>query len=55
MDMLDTIREALKNAPLVEVRQGGARVSPLIVEERLRASALSAALARFPALADEQV
>jgi hypothetical protein len=55
MDMLHTIREALKKAPLVEVRQGGARVSPLVVEERLRASALSAALARFPALDGEEV
>lgn len=55
MDLLATIREALKSAPLVEIRQGGARVSPLVVEERLRASALSAALARFPALADEEV
>lgn len=54
MDMLDTIRAALAEAPLVEVRQGGARVSPLVVEERLRASALSAALARFPALAEEE-
>jgi hypothetical protein len=53
MTMLDTIRAALADSPLVEVRQGGARVSPLVVEERLRASALSAALARFPALADE--
>lgn len=55
MDMLDLIREALADAPLVEVRQGGARVSPLVVEERLRASALSAALARFPALGDEDL
>lgn len=53
MDFLDVIREALSDAPLVEVRQGGARVSPLVVEERLRASALSAALSRFPALAEE--
>lgn len=52
MDFLGMIREALADAPLVEVRQGGARVSPLVVEERLRASALSAALARFPALGE---
>lgn len=53
MTLLETIRCALAEVPLVEVRQGGARVSPLVVEERLRASALSAALARFPALAEE--
>lgn len=53
MRMLDTIRAELAEAPLVEVRQGGARVSPLVVEERLRASALSAALARFPALDED--
>ena len=53
MDFLDTIRAALADAPLVEVRQGDARVSPLVVEARLRASALSAALGRFPVLAEE--
>lgn len=53
MDVLESIRSALAEADLVEIRQGGARVSPLIVEERLRASALSASLARFPALAAE--
>lgn len=52
MDFLGVIREALAETPLVEVRQGGARVSPLVVEERLRASALSAALGRFPALGE---
>lgn len=55
MNLLDLIRSEMQRAPLVEVRQGGARVSPLVVEERLRASALSAALARFPVLADEDV
>lgn len=54
MDVLDEIRAAITEVALVEIRQGGARISPLIVEERLRASALSAALARFPALADEE-
>lgn len=53
MTTLEAIRAALVEVPLVEIRQGGARVSPLVVEERLRAAALSAALARFPHLAEE--
>lgn len=53
MDLLAQIRNALREAPLLDRRQGGDRPHPLIVEERLRASALSAALARFPALSDE--
>ena len=51
LDALEEIREEMKDAPLVQVRQGGARMSPLITEERLRSLALTNLLRRwFPAI-----
>lgn len=50
MDNLDRLREALRDTPLTEVRQGGVRVSPLQVEARLMSQALAGLLARFPEL-----
>lgn len=52
MSVLDKIREALVEAPLLDRRQGGDRPHPLLIEDRLRSAALAQALAKFPALED---
>jgi hypothetical protein len=53
LDFLETLRAEVAKRPLVEIRQGGPRVSPLVVEERLRSQHLTSLLRRFPDLADD--
>jgi hypothetical protein len=48
MEFLDRLREEIRASALTERRTGGERVTPLVVEERLRAAHLTTLLRRFP-------
>jgi hypothetical protein len=54
MNLLDRLRAEITEGDLTETRQGGSRMRPVVVEARLQAQHLSALLARFPHLEEEE-
>lgn len=53
LDVIDRLRDALREGPLTEVRQGGARPRAELVEMRLQQASLEKWLRRFPALSED--
>lgn len=54
LDLIERLRDLIAEGPLVEVRQGGPRVRPEVVEIRLQTKTLETLLRRFPALAEDE-